>query len=69
MNETLYQACKELIDDAKTSSSDKVFKEITLEILARAKNILSEHQFRDLTQYAAEKMKEQTEITQATLPY
>jgi len=69
MNETLYQACKELIDDAKTGSSDKVFKEIALEILARAKNILTEHQFRDLTQYAAEKMKEKTEITQATLPY
>jgi len=69
MNETLYTACKELIDDAKTGSNDLVFKEIVLEILARAKNVLTEHQFRDLTQYAAEKMKERTEITQATLPY
>ncbi|HKZ94454.1 MAG TPA: hypothetical protein VJ249_07745 [Candidatus Bathyarchaeia archaeon] len=69
MNEALYMACKELIDDAKNGSSDKVFKEITLEILARAKNILTDVQFRELTQYAAEKMKERTEITQATLPY
>jgi len=69
MNETLFTACKELIDDAKTSSSDKVFKEIILEILARAKNILTEHQFRQLTQYAAEKIQEKTALAEATLPY
>jgi hypothetical protein len=61
-------ACKDLIDDAKMGSSDMVFKEICLEILSRAKNVLTEHQFRDLTQYAAEKMKEQVVMTQATLP-
>ena len=68
MNEILYMACKDLIDDAKMGSSDMVFKEICLEILARAKNVLTDHQFRDLTQYAAEKMKEQIAITQTTLP-
>jgi hypothetical protein len=67
MNETLYMACKDLIDDAKMGSSDMVFKEIVLEILARAKNVLTDNQFRELTQYAAERMKEKITLTQATL--
>jgi hypothetical protein len=67
MNEALYTACKELIDDAKLGCADLVFKEICLEILARAKNILTDTQFKELTQYAAEKMKEKS-LNEAELP-
>ena len=69
MNETLLTACKDLIDDAKTSSSDNVFKEIILEILARAKNVLTNDQFKELTQYAAEKIQEKTALAEATIPH
>ena len=68
MNETLLTACKELIDDAKTGSNNMVFKEIVLEILARAKNILTNDQFKQLTQYAAQKIQEKTALAEATLP-
>jgi len=67
MNEALYMACKELIDDAKLGCADLVFKEICLEILARAKNILTDTQFKELTQYAAEKMNEKS-LNEAELP-
>jgi hypothetical protein len=67
MNEVIFVACKELIDDAKMGSSDMVFKEICLEILARAKHVLTDNQFRELTQYAAERMKEKS-LNQVTLP-
>jgi len=67
MNETIFTACKQLIDDAKMGSADLVFKEICLEILARAKNILTPEQFRELTEYAAEKMQEKS-LNEATLP-
>jgi len=68
MNETLFTACKELIEDAKLGCVDLVFKEICLEILARAKNILTDAQFKELTQYAAEKMRERTLNETAELP-
>jgi len=67
MNEALYIACKELIDDAKLGCADLVFKEICLEILARAKNILTDIQFKELAQYAAEKMEEKS-LNEAELP-
>jgi hypothetical protein len=67
MNETLYTACKELIDDAKSKCADLVFKDICLEILARAKNVLTDEQFRDLTLYTAERIKEKSLCT-AELP-
>ena len=67
MNEALFTACKELIEDAKLGCTDLVFKEICLEILARAKNILTDTQFKELTQYAAEKMKEKS-LNEAELP-
>lgn len=60
LNDQILQACKELIDDAKASSTDIVFKEICLEILSKARNVLTEKQFRNLVDYAAEKMKEKT---------
>ena len=58
MNSTLLTACKELIDDAKLGCADLVFKEICLEILARAKHVLTEDQFHELSTYATERMEE-----------
>ena len=57
MNELILKACKELIDDAKLGCADLVFKDICLDILSRASNILSDKQFSQLVDYAAEKMK------------
>jgi len=58
LNDTLLKACKELIDDAKTSCADMVFKEICLEILARAKHVLNATEFETLAQYASERIQE-----------
>ncbi|NWG11060.1 hypothetical protein HXY33_04840 [Candidatus Bathyarchaeota archaeon] len=58
MNEKILQACKELIDDAKTGCADMVFKEVCLEILSRARNVLTAKQFRQLVAYAADRMEE-----------
>jgi hypothetical protein len=68
MNEILLSACKELIDDAKLGCADLVFKEVCLEILARASHILTEEQFKELSNYAAKLMKEKTIITTENLP-
>ncbi len=54
----ILQACRELIDDAKMRCADLVFKEICLEILSRANHVLSKKQYKLLTAYAAERMKE-----------
>ena len=67
MNEVILMACKQLIDDAKMGCADLVFKEICLEILSRARNVLTEEQFRELADYAAERMKEKS-LTEAQLP-
>jgi len=58
MSEQILKACKELIDDAKTCCADLVFKEVCLEILSRARNVLTEKQFKKLVDYASEKMQE-----------
>jgi len=58
LSEQIFQACKELINDAKMGCADMVFKEICLEILSRARNVLTERQFKQLVAYAAERMKE-----------
>lgn len=58
LNDQIYRACKELIDDAKMGCADLVFKEICLEILSRASHVLTERQFKQLATYASEKMKE-----------
>lgn len=63
MNNVLFQACKDLIDDAKAGCADLVFKEICLEILARAKHVLSDKEFKALTTYASERMQEKPMIT------
>jgi hypothetical protein len=58
LSEQIFEACKELVDDAKMSCADLVFKEVCLEILSRAKSVLSEKQHRRLLAYAADRMKE-----------
>jgi hypothetical protein len=58
MSEQILKACKELIDDAKLSCADLVFKDLCLEVLSRARNILPDKQFSQLVMYAAEKMKD-----------
>lgn len=58
LSEQILQACKELVDDAKMGCADLVFKEVCLEILSRARHVLSQKQFRRLVSYAADRMKE-----------
>jgi len=58
MSEQILKACKELIDDAKVGCADLVFKDICLEILSRARNVLPDKEFNQLVVYVAEKMKE-----------
>ena len=58
LNDQVLQACKELIDDAKMGCADLVFKEVCLEILSRARNVLTERQFKQLVAYATERIEE-----------
>ena len=58
MSEQILKACKELIDDAKLGCADLGFKDLCLEVLSRARSVLSDKQFNQLAAYAAEKMKE-----------
>ena len=50
-------ACKELIADAKIGCVDLLFKDICLDILAKARLVLTNEQFEELRFFAAEKMK------------
>ena len=68
MSEQIFKACKELIDDAKLGSADLVFKDICLEILSRARNVLPEKQFNQLVTYAAEKMKDKIPFEVQPMP-
>lgn len=61
MNNELLLACKELIDYAKLGKTDLYFKEACIEILAKAKPVLTDDQFKELSLYAAERMKETIE--------
>jgi len=58
LNETILSACKELIDDAKLGCADLVFKDICLEILAKAKQVLTPEQFEELSFHTAERINE-----------
>jgi hypothetical protein len=59
LSEVVLSACKELIDDAKLGCVDMVFKDVCLEILAKARLVLSNEQFEELTFFAAERMKQE----------
>ncbi len=63
MNSILFQACKELIDDAKAGCADLVFKEVCLEILARAKHVLNNEDFKALIEYTSELMQKKVVIS------
>lgn len=58
MEDAIFQACKDLVDDAKLGCADLVFKEICLDVLARASRVLSTVQFKELMAYTVEQMKE-----------
>jgi len=68
LSEVLLTACKELIDDAKNGCANLVFKDICLEILARAKQVLTNAQFEELSYHAAERIKEKSSMREAELP-
>ena len=57
-NDVILLTCKELIDDAKLGCIEMVFKDVCLEILAKAKLVLDERQFEELSSYVAERLKE-----------
>lgn len=58
MNRQILHACIELVDDAKMSCADLVFKEVCLEILSKASHILPQKQYKELSAYVAERMQE-----------
>jgi hypothetical protein len=62
VSELIVKACKELIDAAKLGGSDLVFKEVCLDVLSRARNVLSEDEFKQLVAYATERMKERVKL-------
>ena len=59
LSEVVLLACKDLIDDAKIGCVDMVFKDVCLEILSRARLVLTNEQFEELTFFVAERMKEE----------
>jgi len=61
LNEELLLACKELIDNAKLEQKNKAFKQTCIKILAKAKHILTNEQFKELCTYAVERIKEKIE--------
>lgn len=63
LEHSLFNACKELIDDSKGRSVDLVFKDLCLDILARAKQVLGEEDFKKLVDYASERMQEKAVIS------
>jgi hypothetical protein len=50
----ILNACKELIEDAKKSCADLVFKEFSLNILSNAYNILNDTEFNRLVVFTSE---------------
>ena len=60
MSEVILSACKDLIDDAKIGCAETVFKDVCLEILAKARLVLDNEQFEELTYFVAERIKEDT---------
>jgi hypothetical protein len=60
LNEPILSACKELIDDAKIGCADLVFKDMCLEILAKAKQVLTPEQFEELSFHTAQRINEKT---------
>jgi hypothetical protein len=51
-------ACKDLVADAKICCTDLVFKDVCLNILAKARLVLTVEQFEDLRDFANQCLKE-----------
>ena len=66
MDGVILATCKELIDDAKVGCTDMVFKDVCIEILAKAKLVLTERQFEEFSNYVAEKLKEKIVLNPKT---
>ena len=62
MSEQILEACRELTDDAKAGCADLVLKETCIEILSKARNVLSDEQIKQLVVYTTEKTKEKTTL-------
>ena len=59
LSEVVLLACKDLIDDAKLGCADMVFKDVCLEILAKARLVLTNEQFDELTVFVAKRIKQE----------
>ena len=57
MSEVLL-ACMELIEEAKVECTDLVFKDVCLDVLARARLALNNEEFKELNFFVAEQLKE-----------
>jgi hypothetical protein len=55
----ILSACKDLISDAKIGCADLVFKDICLDILAKARLVLDTEQFEELTDFVTVNMKDE----------
>ena len=54
MSTQILRACKELIEDAKKSCADLVFKEFCLDVLSKAGNVLNDTEFNQLIVFASD---------------
>lgn len=54
LSKQILHACKELIEDAKKSCADLVFKEFCLDVLSKAKIVLNDLEFNQLVIYASQ---------------
>jgi len=66
MDGVIVATCKELIDDAKLGCTDMVFKDLCIELLAKAKLVLTERQFEEFSGYVAGKLKEKIVLNPKT---
>ena len=53
----LLSACKELIEDAKAGCTDLVFKDVCLDILAKASLVLTNEELEELSFFVSERLK------------
>ena len=59
LSEVLLSICKELIDDARIECTDLAFKDVCLEILAKARLVLTNEQFEQLVLFVTEILKKE----------
>lgn len=59
LSEDLLSICKELIYDARIECTDLAFKDVCLEILAKARLVLPNEQFEELVLFVTEILKKE----------